>query len=255
MLHLLGKALTAMVLDGDAREALEDAGGFVSTIQGSADMRTVIQQIKTERQVSPSIGGYTPLTSPSTVLTTTLSSPAVMANSAALQAALIAEILASARATAAGVERPVASNLKPPAPAPVSAPAAPRAPARSVAPAQPYTPPPTSPLPGSAGTLHAAIMAQALATARNAVSGHEAPPTVPQMPPLRAPAAAPAGPPSRPPRGKRLPPAERAQLIQNALKVHSAKQAVLSNLTGEQRAKLAELASKLLDPQSGSGEA
>lgn len=257
MLNLLSKALSAIVLDGDARESLEEAGGLASAIQGSADMRTVIQQLKAEQPAYTrpayvqQMGGYTPLTSPSTMLAHTLQNPAVMTNSAALQAALLAEILASARATASGVERPVASQLT--APKPV----APRAPAPMSAQThqqQPFNPPPpTSPLTGAAGTLHTAIMAQALANARAAVNNVTAQPAM-QMPvPQRMPAMAPVAPP--PPRGKKLPPAERAQLIQNALKVHSAKQAILSNLTGEQRAKLAELAAKLLDPTSGSGEA
>jgi hypothetical protein len=254
MLNLLGKALAAMVLDDDARESLEGAGGIVSAIQGSADMRTVIQQLRAERQtMPPQIGGYTPLTSPSTTLAAQLTNPHVMTNAAALQAALLAEILASARATAAGIERPVASQLSAPKPVP------PRA--QAAVPAQPQKPfnppPPSSPLGGTAGTLHTAIMAQALANARAAVAHASAPQPVMPTPPLpqRMPAAAPPAPPSAPPRGKRLPANERAQLIQNALKVHSAKQAVLSNLTDEQRTKLADLAAKLLNPQSSSGEA
>ncbi len=254
MLNLLGKALSAVVLDGDAREAIGEAGGLVSAIQGSADMRTVIQQLKAERPPQMRIGGYTALTSPSTTLAANLTNPAVMTNSAALQAALLAEILASARATASGVDRPVASQLS--APKPV----APRPQAPAPAQQQPLfnPPPPNSPLGGSAGTLHTAIMAQALANARAAVSGNPMPQSTlqaPLMAPQRMPTSAPAAPPARPPRSPRLPAAERAQLIQNALKVHSAKQAVLSNLTGDQRAKLAELAAKLLDPNSGSGEA
>lgn len=256
MLHLLGKALAAMVLDDDAREAVGDAGGLVSAIQGSADMRSVIQQLKAERlPTMQQIGGYTPLTSPSTTLAAQLTNPRVMTNSAALQAALLAEILASARATASGTERPVAANLS--APKPVAP--RPQAPGQAQPQAQkPFNPPPpNSPLGGSAGTLHTAIMAQALANARAAVAGASAPQAaVPMQQPLRAPLPMPVAPPAAPaPRGKKLPANERAQLIQNALKVHSAKQAVLSNLTDEQRAKLAELASKLLNPQASSGEA
>lgn len=256
MLNLLSKALSAVVLDGDARESLEEAGGLVSAIQGSADMRTVIQQLKTERVPQMhQIGGYTALTSPSTMLANRLQDPRVMTNSNALQAALMAEILASARATASGVDRPVAAQLSTPKPAP-----------RAAAPTQAQrdhimsAKVPASPLDGTARTLHTAIMAQALANARAAVSAAEDPaPRVVMQAPLHAPvpqrAPAPVPPPA-PARGKKLPPAERQQLIQNALKVHSAKQAILSNLTSEQRAKLADLASKLLDPQSrSSGEA
>ena len=43
---------------------------------------------------------------------------------------------------------------------------------------------------------------------------------------------------------------ERAALIQNAMKVHSAKQTILAHLTDEQRAKLQSIAMKAMLPQS-----
>ena len=43
---------------------------------------------------------------------------------------------------------------------------------------------------------------------------------------------------------------ERAALIQNAMKVHSAKQTILAHLTDEQRAKLQSIAMKAMMPQS-----
>lgn len=217
MLNLLGKALTGMVLDRDARDAMREAGGLASTIQGAADMRQVIQALQAAK---PQIGGSTPLPPPPA----TIANPVAVANSAALQAALLAQILAEARATATAVEKEEPPQRLEPTLSPVRPqPAA----------AAPATPRPTASAP--AGGLNAAIMAQALAAAQAAVSqGQDAPP-----------------PAARLPRGPRLPASERAALIQNALKVHSAKQTILSNLSPEQRAKLTELASKLLDPKGG----
>ncbi len=235
MLNLLSKALSGMMLDRDAREAMREAGGLASTIQGSADMRTVIQQLAAAR---PSIGS-TPLTSPSTNRANPLTDPVVMANAAALQAALLTEILAQARSTAeaergAGPIERGGERIEPT-----------------------FTPRATAPNSTQAATLQAAILAQALASARAAAPGIPQPtyrpaaaPPMPIPTPLAPPPA-----PVQPMRGRRLPANERAQLIQNALKVHSAKQAILAHLSPEQRAKLTDLASKLLDPTSGTAEA
>jgi hypothetical protein len=222
MLNLLGKALTGMVLDRDARDAMRDAGGLASTIQGAADMRQVIQALQAAR---PQIGGSTPLPPPPLQQP---ANPAAVANSAALQAALLAQILAEARATAAAAEKTAAPRNEPTLNVP-------RAPQAQAAPAPSTRPPASTP----AGGLNAAIMAQALAAAQAAIANSQGAATPP---------AAPA---PQPTRGKRLPSADRALLIQNALKVHSAKQTILSNLSDEQRAKLTELATKLLDPSSG----
>lgn len=228
MLNLLGKALTGMVLDRDARDAMREAGGLASTIQGAADMRQVIQALQAAK---PQIGGSTPLPPPpaNTV------NAAAMTNSAALQAALLAQILAEARATAAAAEKSAPPRAEPTLNVPRVAPTAAASPA-SPAPAPSTRPPASTP----AGGLNAAIMAQALAAAQAAITNGQGQ--------NAAPASAPA---PRPSRGKRLPAADRAALIQNALKVHSAKQTILSSLSEEQRAKLTELATKLLDPTSG----
>ena len=247
MLNLLSRALTGMVLDRDARDAMREAGGLASTIQGSADMRAVIQQLAATR---PAIGS-TPLTSPSSLPATSpanpLADPVVMANAAALQAALLTEILAQARSmsTMPGetvtVPSPNADGRFEPT----------LAPPRVARPA----PPPTS---NMAGTLQAAILAQALATSRVTMPGGltaSAPVRAPMTAPQPAVPAAPPPAAHRPAPGRRLSPTERAQLIQNALKVHSAKQTILANLSDEQRAKLTELATKLLDPDSRAGQA
>jgi hypothetical protein len=56
-------------------------------------------------------------------------------------------------------------------------------------------------------------------------------------------------PPAIPPARDFLTP-ERAALIQNAMKVHSAKQTILAHLSDEQRAKLNEIAMKTMFPQN-----
>lgn len=239
MLNLLSKALSGVMLDRDARDAMREAGGLASTIQGSADMRTVIQQLAAAR---PAIGS-TPLTSPSANHGSPLADPVVMANAAALQAALLAEILSQARVTATAERGPGPIER---GPGPIE---------RGTGRVEPTFAPSPAPRamgqPSNAtGTLQAAILAQALASSRGSISGDGPQPAYRAPVPMSPPAA-----PARPARGQRLPAAERAQLIQNALKVHSAKQAILANLTVEQRAKLTELASKLLDPTSGAGEA
>ena len=206
MLNLIGKALSGVVLDRDARDAMREAGGLASTLQGAADMRAALTEYVASSQV-----GSTPI-APANI------NQVAMANSAALQAALIAQILASARATAAASEGDQGEPYLGAAPA-------------------------VSPQAGAVSAEMAAILAQALATARQAASGRAPAPMA---------SAVSANPPLRPSRGKRLPPSERAQLIQNALKVHSAKRQVLSNLSAEQRAKLVELATKLfVAPSTG----
>jgi hypothetical protein len=250
MLNLLSKALSGVMLDRDAREAMREAGGLASTIQGSADMRAVIQHLAAAR---PAIGS-TPLASPSTNHGSPLADPAVLANAAALQAALLAEILSQARATATTergpgpIERgtgpieygPGPSERGTPRTEPTFAPSS-------------LAPRPKGRPNNATGTLQAAILAQALASSRGSISGDGPQPVsraLASMPPPARPER-----PARPARGQRLPAAERAQLIQNALKVHSAKQAILANLTVEQRARLTELAAKLFDRTSGAGEA
>ena len=184
MLNLLGKALTGMVLDRDARDAMRDAGGLASTIQGAADMRQVIQALQAAR---PQIGGSTPLPPPPANQS---ANPTAVANSAALQAALLAQILAEARATAAAVEKSAAPRTEPT----LNVPRAPQAPAAQPAPVRPSAQ-------GPAGGLNAAIMAQALAAAQAAIANSQG---AQQQPTAPAP---------RPMGGKRLPSADRAALI------------------------------------------
>ena len=77
MLNLLSRALAGMVLDRDARDAMREAGGLASTIQGSADMRAVIQHLAAQQQQRPAIGA-TPLTSPMTWIVSTVLIAAVL---------------------------------------------------------------------------------------------------------------------------------------------------------------------------------
>jgi len=84
MLNLIGKALTGMVLDRDAREAMAETGGLASTIQGSADARLIMAAIAAA-QATARIGS-TPLTPPSAS-----SSPALIAAALAAAAAATAQ--------------------------------------------------------------------------------------------------------------------------------------------------------------------
>jgi len=178
MLNLIGKALTGVVLDREARDAMREAGGLASAIQSSADARMIKAAMVAQ---GLQLVGSTPLTSPRIA---SAANPLPLA--VRIARAAISSTHSAASALAAATKLEVAPEFAPmPMPAPI----------------------PTE--------------ADRIATSASAASK----------------ARAPVSP-------------ERAALIENAMKLHNAKQSVLSQLSDDQRALLTSIAMKSLFPQT-----
>jgi hypothetical protein len=176
MLNLIGKALTGVVLDRDARDAMREAGGLASAIQSSADARMIKAAMVAQ---GLQLVGSTPLTSPRIA---SAANPLPLA--VRIARAAISSTHSAASALAAATKPEIAFEHAPmPAPIPTEA--------------------------------------DRIATSASAASK----------------ARAPVSP-------------ERAALIENAMKLHNAKQSVLAHLSDDQRALLTSIAMKSLFPQS-----
>jgi hypothetical protein len=199
MLNLIGKALTGVVLDREAREAMREAGGLASAIQSSADARMIKAAMAAQ---GLQLVGSTPLTSPR------IASPS--------NPLPLAVRIARAAITPANATPSMTSNT-------MGGAATGQSIGASTLAAQEFEPE-SAPLPAPTPTEDDRIV------------------PLPSLAPK----------PARPPAPKKRAPvsAERAALIEEAMKLHTAKQSVLAHLSDDQRALLTSIAMKALFPQT-----
>ena len=213
MLGLISKALTGVVLDREARDAMREAGGLASAIQSSADARMIKAAMAAQ---GLHLVGSTPLTSPRL--------PLPASNG---QLPLAVRIARAAMA---------------PSPSTMAAAAANSTAAFMPALLPDFDPDPElAPMP--APTLDAADRIATSATNATLAAKMPAMPVPQSMP-------KPAMPKPAAPKMTGPVTAERAALIAQAMKLHSAKQSVLASLSDDQRALLTSIAMKALFPQT-----